>query len=349
MVILFAVIALHSTLHSISQSPPGSNTTPESKPDTPTPITKDPVAALAAEWDATGKLDWSVVKLLAQLSKRTYDPLETANDAAIELGFDSGQPVSHKNQVAWVCRRGDIAVVAFRGTDMTEIRDWICDASFATIGVTGGDMHHGFHSGWHGLKDEVERALGDNRPKHIWLTGHSLGGGLAVACAHDWEFADGPKVDGVVTFGQPCIVKLNLAQHWVQSIRPRMLRVVNEDDLVPHLPPGYIYFGGLAWFKKGKVQRTKWEPGVFGAEKDEPVLEEDHGPAPLTQEEFDELREHLIEARRAEAANGEEKLYGDLPTYLGRHWMGDYLLQIELQLESAHSKPLDSGNAASKN
>ena len=47
--------------------------------------------------------------------------------------------------------------------------------------------------------EEIKKASA----KHIWVTGHSLVGAMALVCAYDLTVYQGYEIDGVITFGQP--------------------------------------------------------------------------------------------------------------------------------------------------
>lgn len=317
--------------------------TPVTPPDpvpVPPPEPRDKFQSFSDPWDATAnQIDWQLVDILAELSESVYEAPDQADVVARKMGFDSGESIIQLNQGAWIVRKGDLAVIVFRGTDMNQLADWICDAKFAPTDVFGGKMHLGFRTGWLGLrKDIVESFDRTGWPKHLWITGHSLGGALSVSCAHDLEFKDRQPIAGIVTFGQPSIVNKALAEKWSPTMRTKLLRVVNEEDLVARVPPGYTYFGGVAWFRNGQVWRTKWAPNIFGAAPEpttgqELADEEPFGPTVMSQQEFEDLQQQLREAKQ-EAESG-RKTYGAPGDFLGDHFMYGYRRQIERQLDPA--------------
>lgn len=78
----------------------------------------------------------------------------------------------------------------------------------------------------------------------IRLTGHSLGGAVAVLLAVYLE-QRGRTVDRVITFGQPMITDADGVAA-VASVMRRTVRVVACDDVVPFLPPiGYAHGGAV--------------------------------------------------------------------------------------------------------
>ena len=88
----------------------------------------------------------------------------------------------------------------------------------------------------------IGKVIGKNlENQQVWVTGHSLGGALAVLLAATL-METGIKVSGLYTFGAPRVGdeefanrlndELSDGAHW---------RVVNEEDLVPHLPPEMFF------------------------------------------------------------------------------------------------------------
>ncbi|MCM1982565.1 lipase family protein [Lyngbya confervoides] len=108
------------------------------------------------------------------------------------------------------------------------------------------DLHQGFRQ----AATEVFHALAPHLRANyqIRLTGHSLGGAIA-AILMLFLAEKGFSVEQCVTFGQPKITDPAGAQDLAD--RP-LIRVIHDDDIVPHLPPtspftrwqgGYAHFG----------------------------------------------------------------------------------------------------------
>jgi triacylglycerol lipase len=112
--------------------------------------------------------------------------------------------------VAW---NDDVTVIAFRGTNLGEGADWIVNLNFVfTNDADRGMFHPGFAGAYAPMKDEVELLVGVARPKYLWITGHSLGGALAAICAFEMTERNIGHVTDVMTFGQPMVGNLQLAE-----------------------------------------------------------------------------------------------------------------------------------------
>ncbi|KHG24732.1 Lipase [Gossypium arboreum] len=75
----------------------------------------------------------------------------------------------------------------------------------------------------------------------IMVTGHSMGGAMASFCALDLVVNHEAKSVQVITFGQPRIGNAAFASFYAKLV-PNTIRVTNDHDIVPHLPPYYYYF-----------------------------------------------------------------------------------------------------------
>ncbi|XP_072975420.1 lipase-like [Typha angustifolia] len=143
-------------------------------------------------------------------------------------------------------------IVAFRGTQEHSVRNWIEDLFWKQLdlnypGMPEAMVHHGFYSAYHNttLRPEILNAVQRIRRLHgnirTIVTGHSMGGALAAFCALDLTINCGIQDIELLTFGQPRIGNAVFASYFRKHL-PRAVRVTNENDIVPHLPPYYSYF-----------------------------------------------------------------------------------------------------------
>ena len=245
MAVALAVFAWHST------QPPGLVDTDLVSPDaTPTPsIQSLALERLSQPWDSEDRhAKWPVCETLAVLSDIAYrTPVEAEVEVA-SLGFSKIMPLVENSMVGYVIWNEDIAVVVFRGTNKGEASDWATNSWEATLSISGGGIHKGFWLAYQSLKPQVLQVLSKIKPKHLWITGHSLGGAMALACAIDLETNEQMPFDGLITFGQPKVVREDLAQYVDTALIGRYARVVNGDDAVARIPPSKAFCGSLVWF-----------------------------------------------------------------------------------------------------
>ena len=150
----------------------------------------------------------------------------------------------------------DCTVIAFRGT--ASLRDWLTDAEFPLRPLPGtpARVHEGFLTAIDSILPDLLAFLAPPQapcpaPRAsvpILLTGHSLGGALAVLAAWFLQ-AQGLPVHSVYTFGQPRVGDRAFASRYASLLGARTHRVVNQNDLVPRVPGvllGYRHAGELA-------------------------------------------------------------------------------------------------------
>ncbi len=89
--------------------------------------------------------------------------------------------------------------VVIRGSDKPS--DWLTNLSMWTTGTTIGRVHSGYYGVAVAFMEELEQRLRAMPDRPIVLTGHSMGGAVAVITA--MMLQAGNAIAGVYTFGQP--------------------------------------------------------------------------------------------------------------------------------------------------
>ena len=171
-----------------------------------------------------------------------------------QLGLEA-QLISVDNTQVYVAQNDRAIVVAFRGsqapTTLDGLKDWLLTnannylilpegrigTDFAAAGV-GARFHRGFmealHAIWEPLLKKVTEAV-ETADRPLWVTGHSLGGALALLAA--WRLQRSfVTVHEVVTFGAPMIGNDAAARAFEQEFAGKIFRYVNLEDPVPLLP-----------------------------------------------------------------------------------------------------------------
>jgi len=159
---------------------------------------------------------------------------------------------------AFVAGDARIVVVAFRGTETGQPEDFLSDAKFdedpvRPAGALKGRVHKGFQEALDAAWPAVDAAIKAvrNANQSLWLTGHSLGAGLATL-ATARLCAAGTKVSGLYTFGSPRTGDREFAASLVTLAGGRMFRFVNHRDIVTRVPPEKI--GALTYKHVGDVK-----------------------------------------------------------------------------------------------
>lgn len=152
-------------------------------------------------------------------------------------------------------------ILAFRGTEGPQqfdafVRDWASDAfiqqsDFQRYFPTApgiGKVHAGFGKALRDVwqQQKIAQKVLSVRKQYpnasLWITGHSLGGALAVlasACCY-YETQNQTPVAGCYTFGQPRVGDLIFRSFYESALGTRTYFVVNNGDIVTRIPPRHI-------------------------------------------------------------------------------------------------------------
>jgi hypothetical protein len=271
--------------------------------------------------------DWSYVKDIVRQLWKIDNPRDLVTIDDIE------------NSTQAFCFRQDrTIVIAFRGTQ--QLQDWLTNLQIQLVAfiqpppfacsqaiprvMAGSKIHEGFYRAWASRKvrGRIVRCLADwlqERPdSKVYVTGHSLGGALASVAAASLHYA-GLSPELVCTFGEPRVFNRILAFQFDRGLKPKMLRFVNNDDIVPEvpLPIRYQHVGQLEYFdwlgnliaKPGLwLHLREWilgiifglfQPGFEGIKDHSMELYIKHLQANLQRQQQDQALEHLAAPMQA--------------------------------------------------
>ena len=145
-------------------------------------------------------------------------------------------------------------VIAFRGSE--NIQNWITNLDFIRTDYDqcyGCSVHKGFLKAYRDISSTVELMYINFKAQfpdaRLIVTGHSLGGALAILCAIRFK-ESAVDVDLVYTFGQPRVGNKAFADYYTASL-PNTFRLINYADTVVHSPPkafGFLHHGNEVWY-----------------------------------------------------------------------------------------------------
>ena len=245
---------------------------------------------------------------MAVVSSWAYSSGQVLADKLTLYGFPAGTHVEEMtviNDAMLVVARtylirsedGRMGILAFRGTEPTNFINWLTNANTVPTRFGGGHVHTGFLTNlealWSYVSTAVNRARRGASPatngvkteasthptplqplEHLYLTGHSLGGAMAVLAAakifgdQDFEVWR-PLVKAIYTFGQPCVGDRAFATQCQERFGSRTYRHKYGRDVVPHLPPGTA--GDFVHFGDNRVTLSEHQPWQHTTEPTEPL------------------------------------------------------------------------------
>ncbi len=237
--------------------------------------------------------DPTVAHTLATCAGYAYADLETMATMAARLGLPGSGCVRVSAAVdamfvfstAYLLqsRCGRVVVLCYRGTEPTNLAQWLGDADTAVemmrLDAASVGMHAGFARNMRTTRWAVTReltlalngrSLGDpaeavaHPMEALFVTGHSLGGAMAalfalsVAGSHELAQLD-ERLRAVYTFGQPMALADPLPG-LAHVVGERLFRHVMARDIIPALPPrrwgSFAHFGHELHFAEGRWERV---------------------------------------------------------------------------------------------
>jgi len=187
---------------------------------------------------------------------------------------DTQAVVMSNDKVVIVALRGSEASFNGKFSPAKFAYDWLMtDFNFFKKRIIwwgfGVKVHQGFYAAMDVCYDEVKKQIQSHlsgTPKKLWITGHSLGAGLAPLLAYRLT-EDGIDIQGIYTFAGPRIGNKTFCAKYSKKF-PDHQRWVNNNDLVTKLPPkamGFQHFSAANnIFADGHLEIHSSEMKGFG-------------------------------------------------------------------------------------
>ena len=178
------------------------------------------------------------------------------------------ETISIADTEAMVAETDKFVVVAFRGTSSRAqlMTDMQARLNVARVAVDGRcvRVHAGFYAAFRKIESKLREVLtAQDEAKAVYLTGHSLGGALALVAAAAFGGNDklGDRIAAVYTFGAPRVGGADFPN----LVKAPHYRVLNSGDVVPLVPPnwltGYVHTGMPILLKPNSdhpIKRNPW-------------------------------------------------------------------------------------------
>ena len=176
--------------------------------------------------------------------------------------FSSALPGQRPRHFGFAAIQGSTVTVAFRGT-RTE-SEWQADALMALTPLNGyGKVHTGFLALYLGARNRILSLLASDRnARELRITGHSLGGAMAILLGVDLIQLGWKKPDCIRVFGSPRVGDPDFARTFDRHL-PVLERVENECDPVVDLPPELFHLGRKTFEYRhaGQPRSFRWKQG----------------------------------------------------------------------------------------
>jgi len=173
-------------------------------------------------------------KVKAALRCDTCEMLTFPLELPGKFKFEEGEP----GPQAFLAAGKDHIVIAFRGTEIN-LTELLTDAAAHPMSFAAevqGHAHAGFATTfklvWPELKKKLTAARATYPDAKLWITGHSLGGALAVMAAAQITLVEKQPVQGLLTYGAPVTGDAAFHKTLEAALGPRHWRIVHERDLV---------------------------------------------------------------------------------------------------------------------
>jgi triacylglycerol lipase len=197
---------------------------------------------------------------LAMASQLAYQDAATIDATSKTWGFARSDYIASPPNVecdtqVFVASNADAVLVAFRGTESKDLKDWITDADVIMAHTKVGPVHFGFWAALQSVWVPLEQAIvsHQDRGQSLWFTGHSLGAALATLAVARLRL-DLKPVHSLYTYGSPRVGSLEFTNRFDGDFGEFTFRYINNSDVVTRVPTremGYSHVGTSLTFDAG--------------------------------------------------------------------------------------------------
>ena len=208
-----------------------------------------------------GEADDAVEALIKKAIKRGVIPDNAIVEALKKANFELLDSFAEDGTEAMLAQLkphdgfDGMLVLAFRGTQ-PNIKDVLTDIKADLVNADcGGQVHRGFLEAFAKVKQQITDALLQHKGQSLYITGHSLGGALAMVAT---RMLVSDSMGACYTYGCPRTGD----DVFFMGIKTPVYRVVNAADGVARVPFGYGFSFFLAFLRfipiNGTFQLSEW-------------------------------------------------------------------------------------------
>ncbi|QQR97287.1 MAG: lipase family protein [Sphingobacteriales bacterium] len=194
-------------------------------------------------------------------------------------------------------------IIIFRGSETkggfkNTKRDWLrTDAKCKMYKVdtfNNSYVHKGFWNSYTSIEDTLVKTLylHQHESKKIFITGHSLGGALSVLAAANL-YQHNIKPFGVYLFANPRVGTTYFADFY-NTLNIPTFRYVNENDLVPMLPPTNAFRRIYCPEPKNDCGKYQHVGNIYNISKDTIVANDNEMKVPNKTYKMGKIRRHIV-------------------------------------------------------
>jgi triacylglycerol lipase len=208
--------------------------------ETSTPDLIQELAVELAEANGVKDIAERLIRLQEYFKSPSSEGEDVLKEALLAAGFELVGTFYNqtldvlRNTEGFVARKiagegREIAVLSIRGT--TSPQDWMNNCKVGLKSIDGGrKVHSGFYRAFMDAEQQIETLLDEVRELPLFVTGHSMGGAVAVMAT--WRFKR-DSLAACYTFGCPRVGN----HRFSDAFHTPIYRVVNSFDPVTMVPP----------------------------------------------------------------------------------------------------------------
>lgn len=193
---------------------------------------------------------------LAWCSRLAYQTEETIKEKLKSQDMYLVDFFNEQNTQAFICADDDKLIISVRGTD--GLADAMTNINVDLVDGVGGRVHDGFNTSASRLWKSVMEVIAHRGQRSLFITGHSLGAGIAAILTARLVQQKHEPVNGLYVYGMPRAGDKEFARNFDITFGTRTFRFVNNNDIVSRTPfrsMGYAHVGIFIYFDEhGQVR-----------------------------------------------------------------------------------------------
>ena len=221
--------------------------------------TLDLVSEIFGDDSRAKELEQQLRVVLSDIPSSSSDGELALHNILKAADFKLIQPISNESTQAFFCTRkvnmesgGEkvVAYLVFRGTEPKDFGDIKTDVKATLVDVKVGSetitLHSGYHDAFELVKDKIEDLINNTSYDQLFITGHSLGGALAMVTT---RILASEITGACYTFGAPPIGTVGVQN----KLKTPVYEIINEIDIVPRLPNPWMTSAILLLFRLFRI------------------------------------------------------------------------------------------------